>query len=310
MLVPTVCLPWCHVKMAISCKMIQQACQVYFPSCILESIADTSWCTSTDLSAQVSCGLFFQTRISAHRRHLSCMSPKASLACGSHEWRLRRLCFWLVSLLLQRSKGGHAYAQALIDCDATCYHSSTAGLEYSAMGPAMLFTVKTCSLSHTHKDNCTIRCVLLDLADPMHRTATLTSLTHLAWCFHLLNLHNREALLPHLLRCDPQCCWPWRKCPGQSQRGLEFPEELQSFGSRTYPFGPDPLRTPFPGPDSDLIFTWFWPDSDPKSAFERPNQVKIRSKLGPHQVWVRGSDGVGLCSSSESPDNGLLRDQD
>ena len=32
-------------------------------------------------------------------------------------------------------------------------------------------------------------------------------------------------------------------------------EELQSLLSRTYPSGPDPLRTPPPGPDSDLILT-------------------------------------------------------
>ena len=65
----------------------------------------------------------------------------------------------------------------------------------------------------------------------------------------------------------------------------DFPEELQSLPSRTYPSAPDPLRTPPPGPDSDPILTWFWPDSDPKF------RVKIRSKSGPNQVRGKGSGG-------------------
>ena len=32
-------------------------------------------------------------------------------------------------------------------------------------------------------------------------------------------------------------------------------QELQSLPSRTYPSGPDPLRTLFPGPDSDPMLT-------------------------------------------------------
>ena len=48
----------------------------------------------------------------------------------------------------------------------------------------------------------------------------------------------------------------------------DFPEELQTLPSRTYPSGPDP-------------------DSDPKSAFSGPNRVKIGS-------GGRFTEGVGF----------------
>ena len=62
---------------------------------------------------------------------------------------------------------------------------------------------------------------------------------------------------------------------------------LETFQGATEPFQPDlplwpdPLRTPPPRPDSDLILTWFGPE---KAAFSGPNQVEIRSE-GPNQVW-------------------------
>ena len=68
--------------------------------------------------------------------------------------------------------------------------------------------------------------------------------------------------------------------------------------SRTYPSGPDPLRTRLPG---------FWPDSYPRNCL-------FGSKAGPNWrcsegVWARGvgAPGVWPCRSPESLDYRSLR---
>ena len=91
------------------------------------------------------------------------------------------------------------------------------------------------------------------------------------------------------------------KCLAQHQdlksHGQDFPEELQSLPNRTYPSGPDQLRTPPPrtwfGPDFDLILTI--------RTWKPPFQVQIRSGGG----GVRRGSGLvekvqlgRLCSSS------------
>ena len=60
-------------------------------------------------------------------------------------------------------------------------------------------------------------------------------------------------------------CGPCRHLPSadtSSPYSQDFPEELQSPPSRAYPSGPDPLRTPPPGPDSDPQ----WPESRDATA--------------------------------------------
>ena len=47
------------------------------------------------------------------------------------------------------------------------------------------------------------------------------------------------------LRNHPCDLWEFKGLPGVNQ---DFPEELQSLPSRTYPSGPPPLRTPPPDP--------------------------------------------------------------
>ena len=44
-------------------------------------------------------------------------------------------------------------------------------------------------------------------------------------------------------------------CGVFNSRSMKLSEELQSHFSRTYPSGPDPLQTPPPRPDSNLILT-------------------------------------------------------
>ena len=62
-----------------------------------------------------------------------------------------------------------------------------------------------------------------------------------------------------------------------------------------------------PRPDLDLILSRFRPDSDLKSPFSGPNQVEIRSKSGPNQVWRevfgsgRGRRGRSDWSGSVAP---------
>ena len=73
----------------------------------------------------------------------------------------------------------------------------------------------------------------------------------------------------------------------------DFPEELQSLPSRTYLSGPDPLRTPPPGPDFDLILTRFGPEKADFGSESGQNQVKIRSESGPGGGVRRGSGPEG-----------------
>ena len=73
-------------------------------------------------------------------------------------------------------------------------------------------------------------------------------------------------------------------------QGQDFPEELQSLPNRTYLSGPDPLRIPPSGPDSDdfdLILTRF--------GF----RVRIGSKSGQNRVRIRS---WGECSRGSGPE--------
>ena len=58
--------------------------------------------------------------------------------------------------------------------------------------------------------------------------------------------------------------------------------DLQGHAGRTYPSGPDPLSTPPPGPDLDLIWTRF-----------RPKIALFGSKSGPGGGVERGSGPEG-----------------
>ena len=73
----------------------------------------------------------------------------------------------------------------------------------------------------------------------------------------------------------------------------DFPEELQGPPQPDLPLRHRPTRTPPPRPDSDPISTRFRPDSDLKRVISGRNQVEIRSKSGPNQVWAEGFSWVG-----------------
>ena len=66
---------------------------------------------------------------------------------------------------------------------------------------------------------------------------------------------------------------------------------LRSMSFLRYFFGPDPLRTPLPEPDSDPILTRSRPDLDLKRRISSPNRVEIGSKSGPNQVRGVGFGG-------------------
>ena len=78
-------------------------------------------------------------------------------------------------------------------------------------------------------------------------------------------------------------------CIGFVPGGIAYPRNFpRSY--RAISAGPTPLApTPSEHLPPDLIQTWFWPDSDLKSAFSGPNQIEIRSEIrsksGPNQVW-------------------------
>ena len=71
-----------------------------------------------------------------------------------------------------------------------------------------------------------------------------------------------------------------------SDRVKAFRRSYRGFPVRTYPSGPDPLRTPPPRPDSDPILTRFGPQKADFGSESGQNQVKIRS-------GGRGLEGFG-----------------
>ena len=70
-------------------------------------------------------------------------------------------------------------------------------------------------------------------------------------------------------------------------KSQDFSEELKSLPRRTYPSGPDPLRTPPARPDSEPIF-------DPIRTRKGGFQVRIGStSVRTRPSRGRGSEGVG-----------------
>ena len=115
-------------------------------------------------------------------------------------------------------------------------------------------------------ESCSENGLLTPTAWTEHRSRTQTS----GWIFH-----ESPPDVPQKIPGGVGCPEVLEQVCPQKKRVLRgAPEPSQQ------PAGPTP---PAPTLDSDLIFTWFRPDSGPKRGISGPNQVQIRSKSGPKQ---------------------------